>query len=140
MSDDLDEGLSWILVGPRATSRGPSSPPECLTLSVRLLPDVGATNEIKTLAFPPSLEKMAEFPVFEKIYVEGSNLIFFVNVFKSLSLKSLSKGMNRGSRWMAGRSTGIISQSQVRDIEVTHGKSHRKRLTSKPDPIRPNVM
>ena len=50
MSDDLEEGLSWILVDPRVTSRGASSLPECLTLSIRLLPDVGATNEIKTLA------------------------------------------------------------------------------------------
>ena len=33
MSDDLDEGLSWIMVDPRVTSRGASSSPECLTLS-----------------------------------------------------------------------------------------------------------
>ena len=51
MNEDLDKGLSWIMVDPRVTSRGPSSPPECLSLSIRLLPDVGATNEIKTLAF-----------------------------------------------------------------------------------------
>ena len=49
--DDWDEGLSWVMVNPRVTSKGPSSRPECLSLSVRLLPDVGATNEIKTFAF-----------------------------------------------------------------------------------------
>ena len=54
MSDDLDEGLSWIAVDPRVTSRGPSSSPECLSLNVRLWwLDVGATNEIKTLGVIP---------------------------------------------------------------------------------------
>ena len=48
MSDDLDEGLhvSWIMVVP---SRGPSPPPECLSLGVRVSiwpDDVGATSEI----------------------------------------------------------------------------------------------
>ena len=55
VSDDWVGGLSWILVDPRVTSRGASFSPECLTLSVRLLPDDGATNEIKTLASRPSL-------------------------------------------------------------------------------------
>ena len=44
MSDDLDEGSSWIMVDPRVTSRGASSLPECLSLSIRLWPDVGATQ------------------------------------------------------------------------------------------------
>ena len=57
MSDDLDEGLRWILFDPRVTLRGGSSPPECLTLSISLLPEFGATNEIKTLASPPSLSE-----------------------------------------------------------------------------------
>ena len=57
--DDLDdEGLSWVcMVDPRGVlviSRGPSSLPECLSLSVRRWPDVGVTNEIKTLALFPS--------------------------------------------------------------------------------------
>ena len=56
VSDDNldDEGLSWVcMVDPTRVlviSRGPSSLPECLSLSVRRWPDVGATNEIKTLA------------------------------------------------------------------------------------------
>ena len=70
MGDDL-EGLSWILVDPRVTSRGGSSLPECLTLSIRLLPDVGATNEIKTLPLFRSLrEYTSKNPASEKIYVE----------------------------------------------------------------------
>ena len=54
MSGDLEEGISWITVDPRMTSRGVSSLPECLSLSVRLWPDVGAKNEIKTIALLPS--------------------------------------------------------------------------------------
>ena len=50
MSDELDEGLRWIVFDPRVISRDPSSLPECLSLSIRLWPDVGPTNEIKTLA------------------------------------------------------------------------------------------
>ena len=57
MSDNWDGGLSWIFVSPRVTSRGASSSPECLTLSISLFPDVGATNEIKTFALPPSLSE-----------------------------------------------------------------------------------
>jgi hypothetical protein len=45
VSDDLNEGLSWIRVDPRVTLRGLSLP-ECLSLRVRLWPDVGATNVI----------------------------------------------------------------------------------------------
>ena len=102
MSNDLEEGFSWILVDPRVTSRGESSSPECLTLSVRLLPDFGATNEIKTLAFLQILsasECTSLIPASEKIYVEeGSNLISFANVFKSLLVERL----NRRSWWTAG--------------------------------------
>ena len=119
MSDDLEEGLSWILDDPRVTSREAS---ECLTLSISLLPDVGATNEIKDLASLPSLPEY-EIPASEKIYVEGgSNLISFANLFKSF----LVDLMNRRSRWTAGMDT---DQSGV--VEVTHGKSHRNWLTSK---------
>ena len=117
VSDDLEDGLSWILFDPRVTSRGGSSQPECLTLSTSLLPEFGATNEIKTLASPPSLsEYMLSIPASEKIYVEGeSDLISFANVFKSLDL------INRRLWGMAG----IVSDSSSGDIEVTHGKSHR---------------
>ena len=130
MSDDLDEGLSWILFDPRVTSRGASSLPECLTLSLSLLPDVGATNEIKTLAFFPILsECKAENPASEKIYVEeGTNLISFANVFKSLLVDF--PVINRRSRGTAGG-----GPNWSRDIEVTHGKSHRNRLTSKSEPV-----
>ena len=43
---------SWIIDSDdsRVTSRGPFSLPECLSLSIRLWPDIGATNEIKKLA------------------------------------------------------------------------------------------
>ena len=94
VSDDLDGGLSWILVDPRATSRGSFSSPECLTLSIRLWPDVGAKNEIKTLAFLPSLpEYKSKNPASETIYVveEGTNLISFANVFKSLLADLIKK-------------------------------------------------
>ena len=122
MSDDLDEGLSWILVDPRVTSSGASSSPECLTLSISLLRDIGATNEIKTLASLPSAPEK-EIPASVKIYVEdGSNLIPFMNVFKSLLVDLI----NRRSRRTADIDTGWSE-----DIEITHGKSHRNRLTSK---------
>ena len=68
--------------------------PEWLSLSTRLLPNVGATNEIKTLASPP-LANSTEYeaknpsPTSEKIYVEeGSNLISLANVFKVYTSKS----------------------------------------------------
>ena len=73
MSDELDEGLSWIMVDPRVTSRGPSLLPECLSLNIRLWPDIGATNEIKTFALFPSLfggENISGPPASVKIYVE----------------------------------------------------------------------
>ena len=78
--------------------------PECLTLSIRLLPDVGATNEIKTLALTPSLfEYKSKVVTSEKIYVEeGSNLISFANAFK-LFVVDLVK---RRSQWTAGIDTG----------------------------------
>ena len=121
VSDNFDGGLSWISVDPRVTSRGGSSSPECLTLSVRLLPDVGATNEIKTVALLPSLPEYETAS--EKIYVEeGSNLISFANVFKSLLVDLI----NKGSRRMEG-----IAKDGSGVIEVTNGKSHRNRLKSK---------
>ena len=119
MSGDLEEGLSWIMVDPRVTSRGISSSQECLSLSVRLWPDVGATNEIKTLAlFSSSPENVvSNQPASVKIYVEeGSNLgrISFANVIKSSSVDLIK----RGPPWMAGRANG-----KPKDIEVNHGKS-----------------
>jgi hypothetical protein len=136
VSDELDEELSWTIVDPRVTSRGPSSLPECLSLSVRFWQDsdVGATNEIKTLALLPSLSRCVSksnpsLAASVKIYVEiGSNLgrISFANVIKSLSPVADSDLINRGSWWMAG--TGQLENN---DIEVTHGKSHiGNRLTS----------
>ena len=115
------------------SSRGASSLPECLTLNIRLLPDLGATNEIKTLALLRSLSAYtSKNPTSEKIYVEErSNLISFANVFKSLLVVLI----NRRSRWMAG-----IATDQSGDIEVTHGKSHRNRLTTKSDFIRMKDM
>ena len=88
----MEMALSRILVDPRVTSRGTSSSqkfvPRCLTLSVRHLPDVGGTNEIKTLALginlPEDISMIPEGEMYENIYVEGgSNLISFANVFKS---------------------------------------------------------
>ena len=71
VSDDSDEGLSWIMVDPRVTSRGASSLPECLSLSVRLWPDIGATNETKTLALFLRLPScMSRCLASVKIYVE----------------------------------------------------------------------
>ena len=119
VSDDLDEGLSWIIDDPRVTSRAPSCLPECLSLSIRLSPDVGATNEIKTLALTASISSSShksEFPASVKIYVDkGSNLgrISIANVIKSLLVDLI----NRGSRWMVGK------PDEFQDIEVTHGKS-----------------
>ena len=104
MSDDLDDGFSWIMVDPRVTSRSPSFLLECLSLNIRHWPDVGATNEIKTFALFPSLsgsEYMSEPPASVKIYVEKeSNLsrISFANVIKSLLVDLI----NKRSRWMAG--------------------------------------
>ena len=126
--------MSWILVDPRVTSRGGSSPPECLILSISLLPEFGATNEIKTLALFPSLPEYT-IPASEKIYVEGeSDLISFTNVFKSLEER-----INRRSRGTAGI-VATRQSSPLRDIEVTHGKPRRNRLTSKSDFILLKVM
>ena len=76
------------MVDPRVTSR--SSLLECLSLSIRLWPDVGATNEIRTLALFQSLPRhqseMSKSPPSAKIYVEkGSNLsrISFTNGISS---------------------------------------------------------
>ena len=104
------------MVDPRVTSRGASKPsPECLSLSVRFFPDVGATNEIKTLASFPSIfgYLMSNRSVSVKIYVEeGSNLvrISFANVFKSLSVDLI----NRGPSWMASRSNESDSEDIYR--------------------------
>ena len=84
----------------------------------------GAMNEIKTLASSPNLsEYKSKVVTSEKIYVEeGSNLISFANAFE-LFVVDLVK---RRSQWTAGIDTG---RSEF--IEVTHGKSHRNRMTSK---------
>ena len=122
MSDDLDGGSSWITVNPSVTSRGAPSTPECLSFSLRLLPD-GPTNEIKTLASPLSLpESMSNCPASVKIYVEeGSNLsrISFANVIKSLLVDLI----NRMSRWMAGKVRLSWLSHNSRDTDVIHGKS-----------------
>ena len=76
MSDDLNEGLSCIVVDPRVTSRGSTSfLLECLSLSTRFWPDVGATNEIKTLASFLSLPEyvMSDKSASVKIYVEETS-------------------------------------------------------------------
>ena len=118
----MEKELSRILVDPRVTSRGASSLSKislrCLTLSVRHLPDVGGTNEIKTLALClSSPENKSMSPrVSEKKYVEGgSNLISFANVFKSLFKSAEVDWINRRSR-----GTGAV---QSVDIEVTRGVS-----------------
>jgi hypothetical protein len=101
MINDLVEGLSWIMVDPGVISRGASSLPECISHSIRFWLDVGATNEIKTIASSPRAspslprsESMATYPAV-KIYVEkGSNSgrISFANVVKSLFLDLINRG------------------------------------------------
>ena len=77
-SDERPEGLSWIKVDPRVTLRCTSFLQECLSLSVR--PDVGATNEIKTLASLPilslyELNIKLKIAVSVKIYVEKGSIL-----------------------------------------------------------------
>ena len=66
---DSDEGSSWNTVANRVTSRlGDPFSPECLSLSISFWPEVGATNEIKTLPLFASLpEYMSEPSAFVKI-------------------------------------------------------------------------
>ena len=47
MSDELDEGLRWIVFDPRVISRDPSSLPECLMLKLTQLETVSLNFGMK---------------------------------------------------------------------------------------------
>ena len=61
------------MLAPRVISRGPSPLPlrECLSLNIRIWPDIGATSEIKMLVLPPRPENVGGVSAPVKIYVEN---------------------------------------------------------------------
>ena len=126
MSNDFNEVLSWIVVDPRVISRGASSSPECLSLSVRLWLEVGATNmRLKLLHYSQVLLKMwcRTQSASAKIYVEeGFNLgrISSENVIKSSWVDSNRIGVHRG--WQVDQtSPKMISKSPMVNHKLETG-------------------